>query len=146
MVLEEPVGERTDAGEVGEVEPPQVEVGIGQDDDFPAAVPALHVALMRYNDACWYVHEVVTLAGRYTSSVPPLAPSRDPFVRALVTSPRIAATTSHGCDPATDLASGRLDLRVCYCSVFEECWINSLQAKDPEPVVACPAATVGYLQ
>jgi hypothetical protein len=73
---------------------------------------ALHVALKRYNNACWYVHEVVTLAGRYTSTAPPLAPSRDPFVRALVASPRIATTTSHGCDPAADLASGRLDLRV----------------------------------
>jgi hypothetical protein len=73
---------------------------------------ALHVALKRYNNACWYVHEVVTLAGRYTSSAPPPAPSQDPFVRALVTSPRITTTTSHGCDPAADLASGKLDLRV----------------------------------
>ena len=39
-------------------------------------------------------------------------PASDPFVRALVTSPRIATTASHGCDPAADLASGRLDLRV----------------------------------
>ena len=60
---------------------------------------ALHVALKRYNNACWYVHEVVTLAGRYTSTAPPLAPSRDPFVRALVRNKRITTTTSHGCDP-----------------------------------------------
>jgi hypothetical protein len=73
---------------------------------------ALHVALKRYNNACWYVHEVVTLAGRYTSSAPPPAPSKDPFVRALVTNQRITTTTSHGCDPKADLASGRLDLRV----------------------------------
>ena len=73
---------------------------------------ALHSALRRYNNACWYVHEVVTLAGRYTSTAPVLAPSKDPFVRALVASPRITTTTSHGCDPAADLASGRLDLRV----------------------------------
>ena len=73
---------------------------------------ALHAALKRYNNACWYVHEVVTLAGRYTRAAPAPAPARDPFVRALVASPRIATTTSHGCDPATDLASGRLDLRV----------------------------------
>jgi hypothetical protein len=33
-------------------------------------------------------------------------------VRALVANPRITTTTSHGCDPAADLASGRLDLRV----------------------------------
>ena len=28
---------------------------------------------------------------------------------------------------------GRLELRVCYCSVFEECWVNTLQATDPQP-------------
>jgi hypothetical protein len=73
---------------------------------------ALHVAVKRYNNACWYVHEVVTLAGRYTSSAPPPAPSKDPFVRALVANQRITTTTSHGCNPRADLASGRLDLRV----------------------------------
>jgi hypothetical protein len=73
---------------------------------------ALHTALRRYNNACWYVHEVVTLAGRYTSTAPVVAPSRDPFVRALVRDRRITTTTSRGCDPRTDLASGKLDLRV----------------------------------
>jgi hypothetical protein len=73
---------------------------------------ALHTALKRYNNACWYVHEVVTLAGRYARAAPPQAPARDPFVRALVANPRITTTSSHGCDPRTDLASGKLDLRV----------------------------------
>ena len=73
---------------------------------------ALHVALKRYNNACWYVHEIVTLAQRYTRAAPPLAPSSDPFVLALVHHPRITTTRSHGCDPAADLASGKLDLRV----------------------------------
>ena len=73
---------------------------------------ALHVALKRYNNACWYVHEIVTLAQRYTRAAPPLAPSSDPFVLALVHDPRIGTTTSHGCNPAADLASGKLDLRV----------------------------------
>jgi hypothetical protein len=74
---------------------------------------ALHTAVKRYNNACWYVHEVVTMAGRYTASAsPPPAPSRDPFVRALVANKRITTTRSHGCDPRPDLASGRLDLRV----------------------------------
>ena len=83
-------------------------------DPCPSVVgsAALHTAIKRYNNACWYVHEVVTLAGRYTSTAPALAPSRDPFVRALVRNKRIATTTSHGCDPRADLASGRLDLRV----------------------------------
>jgi hypothetical protein len=78
--------------------------------------PALHVALLRYNNACWYVHEVVTLANRYSSATsasrPRLPASSDPFVQALVHNPRISTTSSHGCDPAPDLASGRLDLRV----------------------------------
>jgi hypothetical protein len=75
--------------------------------------PALHAALKRYNNACWYVHEVVTLAGRYTTTTSPTpSPARDPFVRALVANPNIATTTSRGCNPRPDLASGRLDLRV----------------------------------
>jgi hypothetical protein len=73
--------------------------------------PALHLALKRYNDACWYVHEVVTLARRYTAAAQ-VAPSRDPFVLALAHHPRITTTRSRGCDPAADLASGRLDPRV----------------------------------
>jgi len=75
---------------------------------------ALHVALKRYNNACWYVHEVVTLAQRYTStgSAPSPSPSSDPFVVALARNPHITTTTSHGCKPTPDLASGRLDLRV----------------------------------
>jgi hypothetical protein len=73
---------------------------------------ALHQALKRYNNACWYVHAVVTVAAGYTRGAPASPPSSDPFVRALVSNPRIATTRSHGCDPATDLASGRLDLRV----------------------------------
>ena len=88
--------------------------------------PALHAALLRYNNACWYAHEVITLANRYTSSSSTPGPSKggasgggggpaasaDPFVQALVHNPRITTTRSHGCDPAPDLASGRLDLRV----------------------------------
>jgi hypothetical protein len=73
--------------------------------------PALHAALLAYNHACWYAHEVVTTAARYTRGAPPLVASADPFVLALVRNPRISATTSHGCNPAPDLASGRLDLR-----------------------------------
>jgi len=75
---------------------------------------ALHQALKRYNNACWYVHEVVTLAQRYTAAgpAPPPAPASDPFVVALTRNPRITTTAAHGCRPGPDLASGRLDLRV----------------------------------
>ena len=72
---------------------------------------ALHLALKRYNNACWYVHDVITIAARYTSAVR-LVASRDPFVVALVHNPRITSTRAHGCDPGLDLASGKLDLRV----------------------------------
>jgi hypothetical protein len=74
--------------------------------------PALHQALKRYNNACWYVHEVVTLSQRYTAAVGVLSRSRDPFVVALTHNPRLTTTRSHGCNPGPDLASGRLDLRV----------------------------------
>jgi hypothetical protein len=73
--------------------------------------PALHLALKRYNNACWYVHEVITLARRYTATTAP-APSPDPFLVALAAHPRLGTTRAHGCDPASDLAAGRLDLRV----------------------------------
>jgi hypothetical protein len=73
--------------------------------------PAQHTALRRYNNACWYVHEIITLASRYTTTGPP-PPANDPFLRALATNPHITTTKTHGCDPATDLTSGRLDLRV----------------------------------
>jgi hypothetical protein len=71
---------------------------------------ALHLALKRYNNACWYVHQVVTVARRYTAAAPAVA--RDPFVAALARNPRLATTRARGCDPAADLAAGRLDLRV----------------------------------
>jgi hypothetical protein len=73
---------------------------------------AEHRALTRYNHACWYVHQVLTIADRYTREEPPSARAWDPFVRALVHNTRITTTTSHGCEPVPDLASGRLDLRV----------------------------------
>ena len=74
--------------------------------------PATHRALKRYNNACWYVHHILTTATRYTRASPVRATAPDPFLRALVASPRLATTRSHGCDPGPDLASGKLDLRV----------------------------------
>jgi hypothetical protein len=73
---------------------------------------AEHRAVKRYNNACWYVHEVLALADRYTREEPASVAPRDPFVRALTHNPRITTTTARGCDPAPDLASGQLDLRV----------------------------------
>jgi hypothetical protein len=73
----------------------------------------LHLALKRYNNACWYVHEVITLARRYTATTGQvMASGRDPFLVALAHNRRLAMTRARGCDPAADLAAGRLDVRV----------------------------------
>jgi hypothetical protein len=67
---------------------------------------ALHVALKRYNNACWYVHEVVTLAGRYTSSARlrprPRTRSCGPWCATNGSRPPPATAASQA-----DLASGR---------------------------------------
>jgi hypothetical protein len=74
--------------------------------------PAQHRALRRYNNACWYAHEVLEHAARYTYNQQAVQQANDPFVRALVANPNLATTSHRGCDPQPDLASGRLDLRV----------------------------------
>lgn len=40
----------------------------------------------------------------------------------------------------------RLNLRVraCYCSVFEDCWIDTWERADPQPVDQCPTDWVQY--
>ncbi len=83
------------------------------DDPCPTVTgtPAQHHAIKRYNNACWYVHQVLTLATRYTTTPTP-APATDPFVVALAHHPHLHTTRSGGCNPAPDLASGNLDLRV----------------------------------
>lgn len=39
---------------------------------------------------------------------------------------------------------GRMEIRVCYCSVFDECWISHSDSPDPEPVAQCPVIAVPY--
>ena len=73
--------------------------------------PTQHQAIHHYNHACWYVHQVLTLATRYTTTPTP-PPANDPFIIALAHNPHLTTTRSAGCNPAPDLASGRLDLRV----------------------------------
>jgi hypothetical protein len=54
------------------------------------------------------------------------------------------ATTWH----ALDLARQRsMSYRVCYCSVFDECWINSIgrgHQLDPARIDKCPLPAVAY--
>jgi hypothetical protein len=37
-------------------------------------------------------------------------------------------------------AQTRLETIVCYCSVYDECWLADTRAKEPEPVRACAEA------
>jgi hypothetical protein len=32
-----------------------------------------------------------------------------------------------------------VDTRLCYCSLYDECWADSRAVEEPEPVAACPA-------
>ena len=72
--------------------------------------PAQHQALMAYNHACWYAHQVLVLAARYTQPHPTVL--ADPFTRALAHNPHLRTTSAHGCDPHHDLADPNLDLRI----------------------------------
>jgi hypothetical protein len=56
----------------------------------------------------------LSLAGAPATPAPPPGkpPAAAPSGRALAANPRIATTRAHGCDPARDLRSGRLDPRV----------------------------------
>jgi hypothetical protein len=82
--------------------------------------PAQHHAILAYNHACWYAHQVLTLAARYTTPTPPPA---DPFTRALAHNPHLQPTTARGCAPAADLANPSLDLRVqSLLSVLAATW------------------------
>lgn len=39
---------------------------------------------------------------------------------------------------------GRIEIRACYCSVFDECWISRSETPDPLPVAQCPALPVPF--
>lgn len=39
---------------------------------------------------------------------------------------------------------GELNLKVCYCSVFDDCWVEDIQHAEPRPVGQCPANWVQY--
>jgi hypothetical protein len=71
--------------------------------------PAQHRAILAYNHACWYAHQVLSLAARYTTTRPLPA---DPFTQALAHNPHLHPTSAHGCDPAADLGNPALDLRI----------------------------------
>jgi len=45
-----------------------------------------------------------------------------------------------------DDARFKLALSVCYCSVFDECWISDLRSTTQERVKTCPADLVPYVE
>jgi hypothetical protein len=71
--------------------------------------PAQHTAIWAYNHACWYAHQVLVLAHRYTTPTPS---TPDPFTAALAHNPHLQPTTARGCNPAHDLGNPQLDLRI----------------------------------
>jgi len=74
--------------------------------------PAQHHAILRYNHACWYAHQVLTLASRYTTTQTTGPPPPDPYTQALAHNPNLQPTTQRGCNPTPDLANPHLDLRI----------------------------------
>lgn len=40
---------------------------------------------------------------------------------------------------------GQIDIRVCYCSVFDECYVRDRARREPERSRACPTAAAPYL-
>jgi hypothetical protein len=60
-----------------------------------------------------------------------------------------AAAESRAVAPLTMLYDAhRIETRICYCSVFGDCWVRSSfdarLARDPRPVKACPIGPSGY--
>ena len=44
------------------------------------------------------------------------------------------------------LASNQVNISICYCSVFEDCWVRTDSGRRPVPVKECPIAAVPYRQ
>lgn len=40
---------------------------------------------------------------------------------------------------ALDRERHRIELRACYCSVLDDCWLYDSDGTDPEPIAQCPA-------
>ena len=45
-----------------------------------------------------------------------------------------------------DDARFKIELRVCYCSVFDECWISDLRSTEQQHVQTCPVDPVPYIE
>jgi hypothetical protein len=38
----------------------------------------------------------------------------------------------------------KIDVRVCYCSVFDECYVHDSRRTEPERIQSCPVPAVPY--
>lgn len=45
-----------------------------------------------------------------------------------------------------DDARFKLQLSICYCSVFDECWTSDLRGTTQQPVKTCPADPIPYVE
>ena len=43
-----------------------------------------------------------------------------------------------------DATRSKIGIRVCYCSVFDECYVHDSSRREPEKVVACRVPAVPY--
>lgn len=43
-----------------------------------------------------------------------------------------------------EIARGKIRIRACYCSVFDECYVHDSSGREPERIDACPVPTVSY--
>jgi hypothetical protein len=46
----------------------------------------------------------------------------------------------------SDVESDAVNVAICYCSVFDECWTRTDEDRRPAPVKQCPVAAVPYRQ
>ena len=44
------------------------------------------------------------------------------------------------------MSSDAVDVSICYCSVFDDCWVRTDHDRRPMPVKQCPVASVPYRQ
>jgi hypothetical protein len=47
---------------------------------------------------------------------------------------------------ALNHARFRTEFRVCYCSVFDECWLSGLKGLNPKQVGSCPLPKIPYTE
>ena len=66
--------------------------------------------------------------------------------RALLTFPRTPENESIWMRLNEASSGGNAQMRVCYCSVFDECWLSDMQTLHPKSVQQCPVPPVAFTQ